>query len=68
MELEELKTTIKGLSVDERRKLALYILELEKEYVKDTIGPQIAKDVDDVSRIARDAFERLRQFLDKRGQ
>jgi hypothetical protein len=65
MELEELKTTIRGLTVDERRKIALYILELEKQHVKDTIGPQIAKDVDDVSRAAQDAFEKLKQFLNK---
>jgi hypothetical protein len=65
MELEELKTTIRELTVDERRKIALYILELEKQHVKDTIGPQIAKDVDDVSRAAQDAFEKLKQFLNK---
>ena len=65
MELEEIKTAIRGLAVDERRKVALFILELEKEHVQKNIGPQIAKDVDDVSKVVQDAFEKLKKFVNK---
>jgi hypothetical protein len=65
MEIEELKTTIKSLSVQDRRKLALYILELEKEHVSKTVGPQIAKDVEDVSRVVQEALEKLKKYVNK---
>lgn len=65
MELEEIKTTIKDLSVQDRRKIALYILELEKEHVSKTVGPQIAKDVEDVSKVVQEAIEKLKKFVSK---
>jgi len=63
--IEEVKSAIKELSIEERRKVALYILELEKEHVKTTIGPQIAKDVDDVSKVVQEAFDKLKKFVKK---
>lgn len=63
VEMDEIKTAIKNLSVGERRKLALYILELEKEHVKKNIGPQIADDVDAVSKVVQDAIEKLKKFV-----
>jgi L-lactate utilization protein LutB len=65
MEMEEIKTAIKSLSVQERRKLALYILELEKEHVSKTVGPQIAKDVEDVSKVVQEALEKLKKYVNK---
>jgi hypothetical protein len=65
MGIDEVKSTIKDLSVNERRKVALYILELEKEYVQKTIGPQIAEDVEDVSRVFQEAIEKLKKFVNK---
>ena len=65
MGIEEIKSAIKDLSVQERRKVALYILELEKEHVSKTVGPQIAKDVEDVSKVVQDAIERLKKFVNK---
>lgn len=65
MGIEEVKSTIKDLSVNERRKVALYILELEKEHVQKTIGPQIAEDVEDVSRVFQEAIEKLKKFVSK---
>jgi hypothetical protein len=63
MELEELKTVIKTLPADERRKIALYILELEKDHFRDTVGPQIGSDLEGVSKILQDAFEKLRKYV-----
>ncbi|HTP12021.1 MAG TPA: hypothetical protein VMM37_00250 [Bacteroidota bacterium] len=63
MEIEEIKAGVRELSVEDRRKVAVYILELEKEHAKKTIGPQIAKDVEDVSRVVQDAFEKLKKFV-----
>jgi hypothetical protein len=65
MEMEEIKTAVKSLSVQERRKLALYILELEKEHVSKTVGPQIAKDVEDVSKVVQEALEKLKKYVNK---
>jgi hypothetical protein len=65
MGIEEIKTAIKGLTSNERRKVAFYILELEKEHVQKTIGPQIAEDVEDVSRVFQEAMEKLKKFVNK---
>ncbi len=65
MDIEEIKSLIKGLSVQERRKIALYILELEKDHVSKTVGPQIAKDVEDVSKVVQEAFDKLKKFVNK---
>jgi DNA-directed RNA polymerase specialized sigma subunit len=64
MELEEVKSAIKSLPPKERRQVALYILELEKDQVQKTIGPQIAEDVEAVSRVVQDAIQRLKKFVD----
>ncbi|HTP79238.1 MAG TPA: hypothetical protein VMM57_02415 [Bacteroidota bacterium] len=66
MGVDEIKSAIDGLSTDERRKVALYILELEKKHVQDKYGPQIEKDIDDVSRVVQDAFEKLRKVVGRK--
>ena len=63
MELEELKAAIKGLPVEERRKIALFILDLEKDHLQNTIGPQIAEDLDGVSRAVQDAIEKIKRRM-----
>jgi S-methylmethionine-dependent homocysteine/selenocysteine methylase len=34
VEIDQIKAAIKSLTTDDRRKIALYILELEKEHVQ----------------------------------
>jgi hypothetical protein len=63
VELDELKSVIKGLNVEERRKLAMYILELEKNHLQATLGPQIAEDIDGVSRVLQDAVEKIKKSV-----
>jgi hypothetical protein len=63
VELDELKSVIKGLSLEERRKLAMYILELEKNHLQATLGPQIAEDIDGVSRVLQDAVEKIKKSV-----
>jgi hypothetical protein len=63
MQVEQIKTAIKDLPVEDRRKVALYILELEKDYFKGTIGPQIAEDLESVSKVIQDAAEKVKQHL-----
>ena len=65
MILEEVKTAIRSLPVAERRKVALFILELEKEHMQKTVGPQIAEDLDDVSKVVREAIDKLKKFVNK---
>ena len=66
MELEDIKGAIKNLSVEDRRKAALYILELEKDHVQKTIGPQIAEDLDAFSRVVQDTVEKLKKAVNRR--
>lgn len=63
MELTELKGAIKDLKVEDRRKLALYILELERDHIQTTIGPQIAEDLEAFSGVVQDAVERIKKHL-----
>ena len=61
MTLEELKTTIRALPAQDRRRLALFILELEKDYIRDTVGPQISEDLDSVKRALQDAIDKIKR-------
>jgi hypothetical protein len=63
MGIEEITAAIKNLSTEDRRKVALYILELEKNHIKGTIGPQIAEDLESVSKVIQDAAEKIKQHL-----
>ena len=63
MTIEELKTAIKGLPVVERRKVALYILELEKDHMRDTVGPQVTEDLVAVSKVVQGAIEKLKSLV-----
>lgn len=65
MGIDEVKSAIRDLSISERRRVALYILELEKEHVQKTVGPQIAEDLDDVSKVVCEAIEKLKKFVNK---
>ncbi len=66
MGIEEIKSAIKGLSAEDRRKVAVYILELERDHVKDTIGPQIAEDLEAFSRIVQESVEKIKKAVNKR--
>ncbi|HUL45144.1 MAG TPA: hypothetical protein VLY03_12400 [Bacteroidota bacterium] len=65
MTREEIQAAIKDLSVADRRKVALFILELEKEHAKRTIGPQIAEDVAGVTKVLEESIEKLKKFVQK---
>jgi hypothetical protein len=63
MTLDELKTEIRSLSVEDRRKVALYILELEKDRIKEKVGPQFAEDLDGVSKVLQEAFAKIKKTV-----
>lgn len=65
MGIDEIKAAVKSLPADERRKLALYILELEKDHVQKTYGPQIVEEVENVSRVFQEAMDKLKKFVNK---
>jgi galactokinase len=65
MSLEEVKSALRDLTVEERRKAALFILELEKEHVQKTIGPHIADDLDGFSRVVLESIEKLKKLVSK---
>ncbi len=63
MELEQLKSAVKDLGTEDRRKLALFILELEKQHLQDKVGPQIKEDVDALSKVVQHAADRLKKLV-----
>jgi hypothetical protein len=66
MQLEEIKTEVKKLTTEDRRKLALFILELEKQHVQDKIGPQIVEDLEGLSKAVQDTIERIKKHVNER--
>ncbi len=63
MTLEEIKTAVKDLPADERRRLAVFILDLEKEHIKSTLGPQISEDLQSLSKVLQDAAEKIKRTV-----
>ena len=65
MGIDDVKAGIRGLSPEERRSVALFILELEKEHVQKTYGPQIVSELENVSKIFQENIDRLKKFVNK---
>ncbi len=63
MTIDEIKSAIKGLPPAERRKVALYILELEKDYVAGKVGPQVSEDLDAVGKMIQGAIEKMKSVM-----
>lgn len=63
MDLETLKDTVKNLTAEDRRKLAVYILELEKDHFQKNVGSQIIEDIEGFSRAVQEAAEKVKQTL-----
>jgi len=66
MQLEELKTEVKNLTTEDRRKLARFILELEKQHVQNSISPQIIEDLEGLSKAVQDTIERIKKHVKER--
>jgi hypothetical protein len=63
MGIEEVKAAIRELPTEERRKVALYILELEKDHLAKTVGPQITEDLDGLKKVVQESVEKLKKFV-----
>jgi DNA-binding MarR family transcriptional regulator len=61
MTLDELKVILREMSPEDRRKVLLYVLELEKDHVRDRVAPQLMEDLEGVTRSAQEAFEKIKQ-------
>ena len=61
MQLEDLRTAVKDLKPEDRRKLALFILELEKDHFKDTVAPRILEDLEGLSKAVQEVAERVKK-------
>jgi len=59
--LDEVKSALRGLSPEDRRKALLFVLELEKDHVRDHVAPQLMEDLEGVTRAAQEAFEKIKQ-------
>ncbi|MBI5473438.1 MAG: hypothetical protein HY961_13930 [Ignavibacteriae bacterium] len=65
MGLEEIKTAVRELTPEDRRKVALFVLELEKEHVQKTVGPKIAEELESFSKVVQEGIEKLKGFVNK---
>lgn len=65
MELEEVKAAVRELSPEERRKIALYVLELEKEHIQKNVGPKISEELDNALGVIQDGIEKLRKYINR---
>jgi hypothetical protein len=63
MTLDEVKTAVKQLPKQERRQLALFILELEKDHFQENVGPQIAEDIDGLAKSVQEAVDKIRNSI-----
>jgi hypothetical protein len=63
MTVEEIKTAIKNLTVDERRKVALFILELEKDHFQGAVGPQLKEDLEGLSKVLQETLEKVKKYF-----
>ena len=61
MTLEQAKDAVRSLGAVDRRRVLLYILELEKDHIRDHVAPQVIEDLEGVTRAAQDAFEKIKQ-------
>ena len=64
--MEQLKTEMQALSKEDRRKLGTFILELEKQYFQDTVGPQLREDLDGLTKVAQETIEKISKSLRER--
>ncbi|MDL1892876.1 hypothetical protein FBQ87_08295 [Sphingobacteriales bacterium CHB3] len=65
MGIEEAKAAVKELSPEERRKIALYVLELEKEHIQKNVGPKISEELDNALGVIQDGIEKLRKYINR---
>ena len=63
MQLDEIESEVKNLTTEDRRKLALFILELEKQHVQDKVAPQILEDLEGLSKAVQDTIERVKKHV-----
>lgn len=63
MTLEEAKAAVRLLPLEERRKVALYILELEKDNFQENVGPQIAEDIKGFTRVVQESVDKIKKNI-----
>jgi len=61
MTLEEVKAAVRLLTPEDRRKVALYILELEKDHFQDNVGPQIAEDLKGFTKVVQETIDKIKK-------
>ncbi|HXX62946.1 MAG TPA: hypothetical protein VEO56_04035 [Bacteroidota bacterium] len=63
MDVKGIKEAIKALSVEERRDVGLYILELEKNYLDGAVRSRVGEDLESLSKVLQENLEKLRTRL-----
>ncbi len=63
MTLEDVKSSVRRLTPGERRKVALYILELEKDNFQENVGPHIAEDLKGFTKVVQESIDKIKKNI-----
>ena len=63
MDVKEIKEAVKALTVEQRREVGLYILELEKDYLDGAVRSRVGEDIESLSKVLQENLEKLRTRL-----
>ncbi|HSQ74608.1 MAG TPA: hypothetical protein VLT13_03580 [Bacteroidota bacterium] len=63
MTLDEVKSAVRLMKPEDRRKVAVFILELEKDHFQDNVGPQIAEDLKGFTKVIQETVDKIKKNL-----
>jgi hypothetical protein len=63
MTLDEVKAAVRVMPPEERRKVALYVLELEKDNFQENVGPQIAEDFKAFTKVVQESVDKIKKNI-----
>ncbi len=63
MTLDEVKFAVRLMTPEDRRKVALFVLELEKDHFQENVGPQIAEDLKGFTKVVQETVDKIKKNL-----
>jgi len=63
MTLDEVKAAIRQMAPEDRRKVAVFILELERDHFQENVGPQIAEDLKGFTKVVQETVDKIKKNL-----
>ena len=63
MTLDEVKSAVRLMTPEDRRKVAVFILELERDHFQENVGPQIAEDLKGFTKVVQETVDKIKKNL-----